>query len=255
MAVKEHQLFNELWENVRVWVMPEIEERIKREGYQVLFGPTKLVLEFSPKQNYEYNSCYWCVRLLDAFDRLRYIRNMTRRSLYRKKSEEKSVLLQEWLIYNYEHYVIVYQGVLDIALLLTNALFDMGNPPDKCSYSTICDNTRIAGTEVGAILKKLIKTVRKHREGKNLLVHRGGRIELPIQVRMPSEVDLLYVSIKLGIEVKDELRDLLAEFLTIHTRKDLLAIMDKEFKQIESQVEKLFDELLPVYRGMRSFYS
>ncbi len=252
MAVKKHQLFNELFENVKPWVFPEIEKRIEQEGYQVMFGPNKLAFEFSPKQNYEYNSLRWCINLIAVFDRLENIRNMTRRSLYRKKNEDKSALLQEWLIYNYEHYAIAYQGILEIALLLTNAVFDMGNPPHECSYHTVCNNTRMAGTDVGAILKKLIKTVQKHREGKNLLVHRGERIELPIQ--MPSEVDLLYTAISVGIKLEDELR-LLGEFLMIHTRKDLLAIMDKECKQIESQVEKLLDKLLPVYRRMRSFYS
>ena len=255
MAVKEHQLLNELFENVKPWVFPEIKKRIEQEGYQVMFGPNKLVLEFSPKQNYEYSVCKWCIKLVNVFDRLEGIRAMTNRSLYKKKNEEKSVLLQEWITYNYEQYAIVFQGILEIALLLTNVVFDMGNPPRECSYPMVCNNTRMAGTDVAAILKGLSKTVRKHHEGKNLLVHRGERIKLPIQLRMPSEVDLLYTAIKLGIEVKDELRELLAEFLAIHTRKELLAIMDKECKQIESQVEKLFDELLPVYRRMRSFYS
>lgn len=254
MSVKEHQLFNELLQNVSVWEMPRLEERVKREGYQAFFEP-KHGQGFSPKQHYEYNSYYWCSRFVNVFDRLRDIRNMTGRSLYRKKNEEKSVLLQEWLVYNYEHYAIVYQGILDIALLLTNAVFDMGNPYAKCSYSTVYGNTRIAGTGVGAILKELNNTVRKHREGKNLLVHQGERIKLPIETREFAEVDFINMAIRLGIQVSDKMRELVIEFLAIHTRKDLLVIMDRERKQIESQVEKLFDKLLPYYRRMRSFYS
>lgn len=81
MAVREHQLFNELLENVMVWVWPEIEERIKREGYQVILGlnPNQ---QFSPKQRYEYGSYYWCKQLTNVFDRLKDIRNMTLNTLF-----------------------------------------------------------------------------------------------------------------------------------------------------------------------------
>ncbi len=180
MAVKEHQLFKELFETVKPWVFAETKKRIEQEGYQVMFGPNKLSFEFSPRQYYEYNSFLWCINLVSVFDRLENIRNMTRRTLHRKKSEDKSALLQKWLIYNYEHYAIAYQGILEVALLLTNAVFDMGNPTRECSYRTVINNTRISGTNVGAILKKLNETVQKHREGKNLLVHRGEQVKLPV---------------------------------------------------------------------------
>lgn len=163
--------------------------------------------------------------------------------------------MQEWIAYNYEHYAIVYQGILDIALLLTNEVFDMGDPYEKCSYSVVYNNTRIVGTGVRSILKKLNNTTHKHHEGKNLLVHRGERIELPVESRALAEADVINMAIKLGMEVGPDVREALVEFFAIHTRKDLLAIMDKECKQIESQVEKLFDKLLPYYRRMRSFYS
>ncbi|HUU07925.1 MAG TPA: Cthe_2314 family HEPN domain-containing protein [Dehalococcoidales bacterium] len=254
MAVIEHQLYNELFKNVRVWAMPAIEERIRREGYQVILGLSPSH-EFSPKQRYEYGSYYWCNRLWEAFDRLRDIRNMIGRSLYRKKNEEKSVLLQEWIVYNYEHYAIVYQSILEIALLLTNDIFDMGTPYEKCSYSTVYNNTRLAGTGVRNILKELSNITHKHREGKNFLVHRGERIKLPIESRTFAEVDVINMAIKLGLETKEDVKEALKLFLEIHTKRDLLVIMDKEYKQIELQVEKLFDKLLPYYRRMRSFYS
>jgi len=253
MAVKEHPLFNEVFANVNVWAMPKIQEVVKQKGYQALFKPDSSH-KLSPKQQYEYNSYYWCKTLVDVLNRLESIRTMTGRSLYKKKNEEKSLLLQEWIVYNYEHYTLVYQSILDIALLLTNEVFSLGNPYKKCSYSTVCDNSRINGTSVHRILEKLRKTTSKHHEGKNLLLHRGERIKLPLESRILDTIDVTNMAIKFGIEVGD-MRELVTEFLAIHTRRDLLAIMDKECKQIESQVEKLFDELLPVSRRMRSFYS
>lgn len=252
MAVKEHQLYNEVWENVIGWALPKIKEDLERAGYQLLFERDS-GYKLSPKQQYEYNSYYWCRKLEEVFGRLENIRIMTGRSLYKKKSEEKSVLLKEWIVYNYEQYTLVYQSILDIALLLTNEIMNLGNPYRKCCYSTICDNTRVKGTVVYRILGKLQKTTRRHREGKNLLLHQGERINLPIESRTLAEVDVINMAIKLGIEV-GELKELVTEFLAIYTRTDLLAIMEKECREIESQVEELFDKLLPYYRWMRQFY-
>ena len=252
MSVKEHQLFNELFSNVNVWALPQLEEDVKRESSQILLKPDS-GHKLSPKQQYEYNSYYWCKTLVDVFNRLESIRTMTGRSLYKKKNEEKSVLLQEWIVYNYEHYTLVYQSILDLALLLTNEVFVLGNPYKKCFYSTICDNTRINGTDVHHILEKLSKTTSKHREGKNLLLHRGERIKLPLEPRTLDTIDVTNMAIKLGIEVGD-MRELVTEFLAIHSRTELLTMMQKECSEIESQVEELFGKLLPYYRGMRSFY-
>ncbi len=252
MAVKEHPLFNELFANVNVWVMPEIQEVVKQKGYQALLKPDSSH-KLSPKQQYEYNSYYWCKTLVDVFNRLESIRTMTGRSLYKKKNEEKGVLLQEWIVYNYEHYTLVYQSILDIALLLTNEVFVLGNPYKKCSYSTVCDNSRVNGTRVHRILEKLRKTTSKHREGKNLLLHRGERIKLPLESRILDIIDVTNMAIKFGIEVGN-MRELVTEFLAMHGRTELLTMMREECSGIESQVEELFNKLLPYYRRMRSFY-
>lgn len=254
MAVKEHQLYNEVWENVMVWALPKIKEDLERVGYQLLFERDS-GYQLSPKQQYEYNSYYWCRKLEQAFDRLENIKSMTGHSLYKKKGEQQSVLLQDWIMYNYEHYTVVYQGTLDIALLLTSEIFDLGIPYKKCSYGMVCDNTRVNGTSVHSILEKLRKATSKHREGKNLLLHRGERIELPLETEILGVVDATNMAIKLGWEASTDVKQALIEFLAIHARQDLLTIMDKECTEIELLVEKLFDKLLPYYRKMHSFYS
>ena len=253
MAIKDHQLVNETLANVKDWALPKIEGDLKRKGYQVLLEHGT-GYEFSPKQRYEYGSYYWCGRLVSTLDRLENIRSMTGRSLYRKKNEERSVLLQEWISYNYENYTIVYQGILDITLLLVNDIFDMGNPYHKCSYGTVYDNTRISGTGIRDILKKLKNVTTTYRKGKNLLVHRGERIKLPVESRTLDRIDMTNIAIKLGIEVDDDLKEAIAEFLAIYTKSELLTLMEKECREIETLVEKLFDKLLPYYRAVRSFY-
>lgn len=247
MAIDEHKFYIELIETVWVWSQTHAEEK-----FQIPF-PRGAGITLSPKQHYEYSCYYWCNKLNDIFIRLKEIRAMTGRSLYRKKNEVKSVLMQEWIQYNYEHYTIVYQGILDVALLLTNAILELGNLHRKCSYDTVCDNTKVNGTSVHRILKRIQDTTKKHREGKNIFVHQGERIELPIDRKTYDTVDLLNLAIRLGIEVDID-RQLLGEFLQIVTVKEIMEIMEKECKVIESQTEGLLTALQPSYQRIHSLY-
>lgn len=252
MAVVEHKLFKELFETVWTWAKTHAEKTYDPKHFKLPF-PRGAGIKLSQKQNYEYNCYYWCRRLNVIFDRLKEIRTMTGRSLYKKKNESKSVLMQEWIMYNYEQYTIVYQGILDVALLLTNEILELGNPYAKCSYNAICENTRVNGTSAHRVLKKMNNTTKKHREGKNLFVHRGERIELPIDRKIYDAVDVTNMAIKLGLEV-GYTEELLVEFLEINTRNQIIEMMEKECKVIESQTEELLTELLPYYQRFHSLY-
>ena len=252
MAVIEHKLFKELFETVWFWAKTHVEKTYDSKHFKLPF-PRGAGIKLSPKQVYEYNCYYWCRRLDDIFDRLKAIQTMTGRSLYKKKNEVKSVLMQEWIMYNYEQYTIVYQGILDVALLLTNEILELGTPYTKCTYNTIFENTRVNGTSVHRVLKKLNNTTTKHREGKNFFVHRGERIELPIDKKIYDAIDVTNMAIKLGLEI-GYTKELLEEFLEIHTRKQIIQIMEKECKIIEPQIEELLTELLPYYHTFHSLY-
>ena len=252
MAVKQHQLFIELLENIKSWPMPDILNRLEHGPYEILINYGAGVKP-SLEQQREYNSYYWCSRLVSIFDRLEWIRAMTSRSVHRRKNERKDVLLEEWIMYNYEHYTVVYQTILEVALLLTNEVFGLGNPYKKCSYSTVCDNTRIKGTSVHSILEKLKDTTDKHRGRKNLWVHRGERIRPPLDtIDLIDSTEVINMAIKLGIEIGGEREELPVEFLLTYSQKELIEIMEKECTKIESQVEDLFSALLPYYRKFRS---
>ena len=248
MTVKQHQLFTELLENIKSWPMPDILLRLSHGPYEtpIDYGAG---VEPSPERQHQYNSYYWCNRLVSIFDRLTWIRSMTSRSVYGRKNEDRSVLLEEWIVYNYEHYTVVYQAILEVALLLTNEIFCLGNPYRKCSYSTVCDNTRINGTSVHRILGKLKNTTDKHHGRKNLWVHRGERLRPPLDlIDLIDSTEIIDMARKLGIEIGGEREELPAEFLLIHSRKELIEVMEKECTEIESQVEDLFEALLPYYR-------
>lgn len=248
MAVKDHKLFLEMLENVWVWA-----QKHAKEHFTIPF-PRGSGIKLSPKQHYEHSCYYWSHRLENIFDRLKNIRIMTGRSLYRKKTEVKSVLIQEWILYNYEHYTIVYQGILDVALLLTNAILELGNPHKKCSYDTICENTKVNRTNVHHILKKIQDSTKKHREGKNMFVHQGERVDLPVDRKTYDTIDLVNIATTLGLEINNEYMQLVAEFLQIVTTKEIIKIMENECKEIESQTEELLTALSPHYHRIHSLY-
>lgn len=258
MALKEHQLYKELWANVFASLEPQIDEALeqvhKSPSFDEFLSMLSSPFSLSPRQRYECSSWYWCNRIVDRFEELAKIRTMTGRSLYKRRNEEKSVLLQEWIMYNYEHYTVVFQGILDVALLLTNEIFLLGNPYKECHFGRVCGNTRIKGTTVHSMLQKLNETTRGRREGKNLLVHRGERIKLPLETRIYDTVDVINLFTKLRLEVDELTRGLVSEFLSEYSRNDLIGIMEKECAELESQVEGLFTALLPYYRAFRSAY-
>lgn len=247
MAIFEHKLYRELLEAIEPWALTHATEKFK------IPFPRGAGITYSPKQYYEYSCYYWCRTLEKIFIRLNGIRAMTGRSLYKKKTEVKSVLMQEWINYNYEHYAIVYQGILDVALLLTNAILELGNLYRKCTYDTICDNTKVNRTSVHHILKEILNTTKKHREGKNLFVHQGERIELPLDRKTYDSIDLFNIAFELGLEVDID-RQLIAEFLQIVTVKEIIEIMEKECKVAESQAEGLLTVLQPYYQRIHSLF-
>ena len=250
MAVKNHPLFTELLHDVMSWALPQIEKLRQEEGSQFLFRRGGVVIS-SAMQQYQYNSYYWCARLVSIFDRLAWIRGMTSRSVHTRKNEKRSVLLQEWTLYNYEHYTVLYQTILEVSLLLANEVFNLGNPYRKCSYSTVCDNTHINSTGVHRILEKLKDTTEKHHEGKNLLVHQGEQIKPPLDPGLFDSAEVVSMVVKLGMAAGTEV-ELAAEFVTKHSRKELIRIMKNECAEIESQVAELFSALLPYYHKFRA---
>ena len=250
MAIEEHQLYKETLSNIRPWAMQKILEGTYLPAVLEQYSSEKL----TNKQRYEYAAFYWCSNLAESFKRLEKIRDMTSRSLHKRKKENKGDLLEEWSIYNYELYTLVYQSILDIALLLINEVLDLGIPYRKCFFSTVCANRRVKGNDVERVLKKINNLSSSHREGKNLLLHRGQQIQVPLKKTRLNTEEISDIALKLDLEVSHA-RQLLGEFFAMRDRKQLIAIMEQECTKLESKVEQLCDEILPYYNKLRLFYS
>ena len=171
-----------------------------------------------------------------------------------KKGEERGKVINEWVLYNYQFYNVTYQSILEVALLLTNEILDLGNPPKKCSYGNIYENRRVKAAGIVTTLATLAARTKEHQERKNLLVHRGQVARPPVRKSEIIDIDVSSLAEAIGTD-EEALRADLQEFLALMSRKDLYKKMKSECDDIKLIVGKLFDELHPHYLRIHSFYS
>lgn len=246
MELSEHELYRTAFSNVELWL-----EQDKR----TLVAMRKLLTEksLSPKERYELGSFYWCVTIVGVFNRLKEIRDMTGRSLYKRKGENKSDLIKDWIIYNYHIYMTIYQSIQDVSLQLTNEILDLGIPERQCQFHTICENRRLKAANLNAILNRIHKTTEEHRKGKNLLLHQGKGTSPPIRMVSPNVFDISDLAKNTGMDER-VVRFYLDEFLAVKDKAQLIDKMLHECEHIEIQIEKLFNQLVPQYYRIHSFY-
>lgn len=246
MILKNHKLYKRVLKNAKSW-LPE--DKIK-------LGNLRRLLEgggLTPKQRYEIGSLLWCRTFSIVFSRLDRIREMTTRSIYKKKGEDKGQLINNWLYYNYQLYTVTYQSILEVALLITNEILDLGNPYRQCNFSNICENRRVKAAGLERILKMLMQKTRKHRDGKNLLVHQGKGTPVPAKGKKLDAFDISSIAKELQTDEED-IKAYLSEFLALKSREQLFEKMKRECTDIKLLVKQLFDELYPHYTKIHAFY-
>ena len=246
MVLKNHKLYKRVLKNVKSWLS---EDDIK-------LGNLRRLLEgegLTPKQRYEVGSLLWCRTFSIVFNRLNRIREMTTRSIYKKKGEDKGQLINNWLYYNYQLYTVTYQSILEVTLLMTNEILDLGNPYRQCNFSSIYENRRVKAAGLDGILKMLMQKTKKHREGKNLLVHQGKATPVPSKGKELAMIDISSIAKELQTDEED-IKAYLSEFLALKSREQLFEKMKRESTDIKLLVKQLFDELYPNYMKIHAFY-
>lgn len=207
---------------------------------------------------YDYGVMQWSLYVTEVLYRLQEIIDMTSRRIRKRKKEEKGTLLRTWMLYNYEFYVLNYQSILDVSLILTNEVYNLGIPYKDCNEHRVCSNKHLQGTEVNRILGEIRKMSEGHRTLKNHLLHRGQRIKsLPVEYPRvdfddPGTIERLAKGIGRDIGYT---KILIKEFYSERDREKLLSFIHNEYADLEREVQQLFDELLPHYLKMHEFYS
>ena len=152
-----------------------------------------------------------------------------------------------WLDYHYSYYVVTLVSLADIALVLTNSVFRLGNRERDCKADLITRNLWVAQTPAKAAIEELAKFIQPYKEGRNLHVHRG-------KLHPISEV--------MGSDLLDHLK--LASFLERAGKPvfpsaflergygleipKIAEKLDQERAEIGARLVVVFDALYPVYR-------
>jgi hypothetical protein len=239
MKLNNHELQTTIINDVNEWL------KHTQEPIDDLAGLLSGTL-LSPQQKYELESLLRYNSVIGVFDRLQKIINMATRYIYLRKNEEKAAFIKNWLIYNYNYYVIVYQSVLDVSLLLVNTILDLGISEEDCKYNGICKNRNVKDLKIHSILADTYSLTKEHRTGKNLLLHRGEEGKYPLKTEKANIFNIGNIAKRTGID-EGKLEKELKLFLSVKSTEDLQSKMCEETNKLESIILTLFDELLIEY--------
>jgi len=246
MALDKHKLFETLRLDVTGWLPPRM----------TMFDDLSKLLQDksqSALHRYQIGSFIRCDNMVKVFVRLESVADMTGRSIYRRKYEDKGEFSKEWMVYHYGYYISVYQSTVDIATVLVNQILDLGYPLRQCNFVNLHDNEHVKATGIDRILEQLQKTTQEHWKSKNLLLHRGEEVAPPLQMVKPSVFPIAQIAEALGMS-QDVVTRHLEEYLAVKNQTQLAEKMRSECGYLEMKVERLLDKLFPHYIEMRSFY-
>ena len=209
----------------------------------------------TPLLRYHLNSFLWCKSCALTFTRLKRIREMLNRSLYPKKGESKSKRIKNWMAYNYQIYSVVFQSILEVTILLTNEVLDLGYPERQCRYESLRENKKVKASGVNPVLKQIYEDTLRHKENKNKLVHQGKSISIPREYKATKEIQIDISTLTQDISADEtEIREFLEGLVAASQKRKFIGDLENECNSIRSKVEKLFDKLLPQYIKIQAFY-
>ncbi|HEY5911130.1 MAG TPA: hypothetical protein VJA21_11055 [Verrucomicrobiae bacterium] len=152
-----------------------------------------------------------------------------------------------WIEYHYSCYVVTFVSLADIALVLTNSVFRLGNRERDCKPDLIARNWWVAPTPAKAALEELATLIRPYREGRNLHVHRG-KLQAIAEVmgsKLLDQLKLLSFVERVGKPVVAS--DVLEKGYSIEIPK-ISARLDRERTDVTARILAVFDALYPVYK-------
>jgi hypothetical protein len=195
---------------------------------------------------YDYDVFYRASAAISAVGRLKQSQQFIR-TFPRPRSYEKLLINQHiWIEYHYSFYVITLVSLFDIALILTNSVFRLGNREQDCKEHLIMNNGWVGRTSVKGALDNLKKLIEPHKAGRNLNVHRG-EVQSIAAAMKSEELDRLALinSVRMlgGATVHERIIDLAYKG---HVKKICYRLV-AERDQIGAAILRLFDCLLPIY--------
>lgn len=200
---------------------------------------------FSEFEQYSVSVFKWSMRIRDCFETLEHARVYLEYFRRNKRYEEAGIGRSHHINYHYFNYAITVVKIMDVALILTNKTFRLGNPEKLCRVESISENLWVKSAGVNKLLKELDSIVNQWREPRHLFVHRGETIDRKSMYLLEAHDFLM----REGAPIEN-----MSSF-TRHLYKSEILRISKEFEKTEeplfNSASKLLSGLLPIYRFWR----
>jgi len=222
------------------------------EDWQPVIKKVHQNKDYIPSENERYSLSVfeWAMKIKDCFETLEHARVFLNYFRINKWYKQAGIGRSDYINYHYFNYAITVIRIMDVALILANDTFRLGNPPRLCRIENIIENSWVCSTGIDELLKKLNSIVEPWRKPRNLFVHRGDKLDISGQRQ---DSDLLFL-----LEAQDlfsEQNKLIADTSPADIKrwyKSVVSGIFGEFDQTERPLldvtSELFSELLPIYR-------
>ncbi len=195
---------------------------------------------------YDYDVFFRASAAISAVERLKQSEQFIR-TFPRPRSYEKQRINQHiWIEYHYSFYVITLVSLFDIALILTNSVFRLGNREQDCKEHLIKNNAWVVRTSVKGALENLKKQIEPHKAGRNLHVHRGEVQSIAAEMKS-EDLDRLALINSAQMLGGTTIHKEIIDFAYKGHVKKICNRLAEERGQIGAAILRLFDCLLPVY--------
>jgi len=223
---------------------PKILKRVEETGKIRNDG----IEEIEASEYYHVSVFQKAAALISAVERLEHSLIFIQKLPYPRRYEKKGVHQFSWLEYHYSYFVITYDSLLDIALILTNTIFQLGNNERECKLSVVRDNEWVKRTPVKATIDTLEKLTSSYGKTRNLFLHRGESPSVK-SVTESEMLDLLQVTFTVHQHSKPIVPLELVDRVFKWESKKVVDELNNDLIEAHDAIILFFDSLLPVYKN------
>lgn len=192
-------------------------------------------------------SVFLCgMRIVSCFETLKHIGVYLSYFSINKRYREAGIGRNHYINYHYHNYAINVVRIIDVALILTNETFRLGNPEKLCRLEIISKNSWVRSAGIDRLLDKLDSHVKPWREPRNLFIHRGKTLNRESMHMLEAFEFLIRQDPSITFISPSDVRRLY---------KSEVMRISKEFEKTEPRLfnvtSELLSKLLPIYAFWR----
>ena len=195
-------------------------------------------LSLNKEEDYHWNVSIEINKLVASFRRIQIIIDFLSIPLEDIPSTDEKLSGLIWLTYHYSSFIWTIVSVVDITLILTSVIFNLGIPPKHCRIGLILDHEFVS-EKVKKALKNLNTEVNRYRESRNLILHRGDSPDMEGASKL--------AVLEALTDMKPDVFQSETESHYQNVCESLSTDINKKGEVLENLVSELFDALKPSY--------